>query len=276
MRSDKSIKSDTGGIALVTGGTAGIGEAFAEAFAAEGRDLVITGRRREKIEAVADRLRKRHGVNVEVILGDLADAGHLESLVKRVRKTQNLEVLVNNAGFGIGGGFTELGESDHLAMIAVHTAAVVRLTYAALPGMIARKKGVVINVSSIGANIPFPGNAMYGGTKAFVRYFTESLHLELIGTGVKVQALCPGMTRTDFHTKMGFKAEDFYQSGGLMKAMTPQEVVEISLKCLTKDDPICVPGLNNRFMLLMFSVLPRRLTYWMSLTQSRSEKTEGN
>ena len=253
-------------VALITGATSGIGEAFAEAFAVRGLDLVITGRRHNELAAVADRLKTEYGGQVEVILGDLSDESHLESLVRRVKAMKNLEVLVNNAGFGTSGGFMEVDESTHRAMLAVHATATMRLTYAALPGMIARKAGAVINVSSIGGFFPFPGNAMYGGTKAFVRYFTESLYLDLLGTGVRVQALCPGMTRTDFHSKIGLNPGEFYRTGGVMKAMTPREVVEVSLKYLEKNDPVCVPGINNRFTFLLCRFLPRRLLYRIALS----------
>jgi short-subunit dehydrogenase len=268
------MRSDQKGVALITGATSGIGAAYAEAYAARGLDLIITGRRQKEIAAVAERLRDERGVAVEVVTGDLADESHLASLARRIRATKDLEVLVNNAGFGVDGEFVELDESVHAAMLAVHAAATMRLTYAALPGMIGRGRGTVINVSSIGGFIPFPGNAMYGGTKAFVRYFTESLHLELLGTGVKVQALCPGMTRTDFHTKMGLDREGFYQTGGLMKAMTPHEVVEVSLGHLEKDDPICVPGMNNRITFLLCRILPRRVLYRIVMSWEKDRKTD--
>jgi len=253
-------------IALVTGATSGIGEAFAGALAERGFDLVIAGRREKELAGVADGIKNKTGVDVEVGFGDLSDESHLESLVRRVKAMKNLEVLVNNAGFGTSGGFMDLKESIHRAMMAVHATATMRLTYAALPGMIARKAGTVINVSSIGGFFPFPGNAMYGGTKAFVRYFTESLHLDLLGTGVRVQALCPGMTRTDFHSTIGLNPQEFYRSGGVMKAMTAQEVVKVSLKYLEKNDPVCVPGINNRFTFLLCRFLPRKLLYRIALS----------
>ncbi len=162
------MRSAHRGVALITGATSGIGEAFAGAMAAKGLDLIITGRRQDEIAAVADRLRGEKGVGVEVIIGDLSDEHHLEALVERVRTINNLDVLVNNAGFGEGGSFTQLSESVHRKMLVVHAAAVMRLTHAALPPMIAAGKGVIINVSSLGAFLPFPGNATYGGTKAFV------------------------------------------------------------------------------------------------------------
>jgi short-subunit dehydrogenase len=263
------------GVALITGATSGIGEAFAEAFAARGHDLIITGRRKDEIEAVARRIRSGKGVGVEVIRGDLADGVFLEYLVQTVRKTNGLEVLVNNAGFGVGGGFTDQSESAHETMLAVHAGALMRLTHAALPVMIAAGTGAVINVSSLGAFLPFPGNAMYGGTKAFVSQFSESLHLELRGTGVRVQALCPGMTRTDFHSRMGLDPKDFYQTRGVMKAMTPRAVVEASLACLEKDRPICIPGANNRFIYLMCRLAPRRLLYRIVTSASEGAAARG-
>jgi hypothetical protein len=250
-------------VAFVTGATSGIGAAFANAFASRGLDLGITGRRQEKIEAVADQIRRKYGVEVEVILAELSDDEHLASLVERLKAINNIEIVVNNAGFTKSGSFIEQELLLHEAMLKVHALSTVRLTYAALPNMIANGKGAVINVSSLSGFFPIAGNAMYAATKAFIRVLTEALYLELDGTGVKVQALCPGMTRTDFHKKMGLDPKEVYQDKGLLKAMTAQEVVKVSLRYLEKNQPICIPGLNNQFVTSMGRILPRGLLYKM-------------
>src|SRR5690606_17476245 len=140
---------------------------------------------------------REHRMPVEVILAELGERSGQDAVAAAIAATPDLEILVNNAGFGYRGRFHERELDRHLAMLETHCAAVVRLTHAALPGMIARGRGAIVNVSSVASFIPYPANTMYGATKAFVTSFSESLALELRDTGVRVQALCPGMTRTD-------------------------------------------------------------------------------
>jgi short-subunit dehydrogenase len=254
-------------VALITGATSGIGAAFADRFARQGYDLIITGRQREKIQAVADVIVAQHGVAVEVVLADLARDDDLAMLCERIRSIpggmqtrSRLEVLVNNAGFGHGGKrFDVLDIAAHEAMLKVHALATLRLTYAALPTMIANNRGSIINVSSVAGFFPLPGHTMYAATKAFVKSFSESLGLELHGTGVRVQALCPGMTRTYFHERIGLDPKKYYQDSGPLKAMTAEQVVDASLRCLERGEVICVPGLNNRLL----SALSRLLPQWV-------------
>lgn len=259
------MHADHRGTAFITGATSGIGAAFAEALGNGGLDLVITGRRRDKIEAVAAEIRGEYGVGVEVILAELSDDGHLASLVEKIGTIRNLAMVVNNAGAGLTAScsFCEQDLAVCETMLRVHTLAVTRLTYAALPVMIANGNGAIINVSSLSGFHPAPGNAMYAGTKAFIRFFTESIHLELGGTGVKVQALCPGFTRTDFHSRMGMDPEKVYKDKGLLKAMTAQDVVEASLRYLERDKPICIPGLNYQLACFLMRVLLRGSLYRM-------------
>jgi len=248
-------------VAFITGATSGIGEAFARACAKTGHDLIITGRRREKIESVADTIRRRYTVSVEVIIAELSNRDTLQKVAERVRSIEGLSMLVNNAGFAENGLFHEQGIDGQKNMLSVHADATLELTHAALPGMVKRGSGAIINVSSIGGLMPFPHNAVYSGSKAFVFYFTESVGLELRGTGVKTQALCPGMTVTDFHEKMGFDPDELYKSRGMMRTMSPDEVVDISLDYLEKDRQICIPGRSNRTMFLLTRLLPRKLLY---------------
>ena len=255
------MESNRKKVAVVTGATSGIGEAFARACAEAGCDLIITGRRREKIASVADSIRRLHDVDVEVVIAELADRDDLRRLVERIRGVDDLAILVNNAGFAENGFFHEQEIDRQRAMLRVHADATMELTHAVLPGMVKRKTGAIINVSSLGGLMPFPNNAVYSGSKAFVLFFTESISLELRGTGVRAQALCPGMTVTDFHEKMGFDPEDLYTSKGMRRAMSPDEVVEISFAYLEKDRPICIPGRNNRTTYLLTRLLPRRLLY---------------
>ena len=246
--------------ACITGASSGIGAAFAKRFAKEGYDLIITGRREEKLESLSNILSKNK-INVEVIISELSNDEDLDLLSEKIKKIKNLEILVNNAGFAKKNLFHEEDFSIHEMMLKVHNLALIKLCHAALPNMVSKGKGTIINVSSLGAFIPFPTNAIYSASKSFVKSFTESIHLELQGTGVKAQALCPGMTRTDFHEKMGFDKNIVYKDKGLMKAMAPDEVVDISLQYLEKDRVLCVPGGNNRFHTFLFKILPQAVIH---------------
>jgi short-subunit dehydrogenase len=248
------------GSACITGASSGIGAAFADRFAAQGLDLILVGRRQEKLQAVADTIAARHGVEAQVVIAELAADDELARLCERVGALAQIEVLVNNAGFGAGAARFDEGDfATHEAMLKVHALATMRLTHAALPAMIANGRGSIVNVASLAGFYPFPRHVMYASTKAFVTFFSEALSLELHGTGVRVQALCPGFTRTDFHTRMGLDPAQVYRDRGLLRAMTPEEVVDASLRGLARDEVICVPGFNNRLAALLPRLVPRRL-----------------
>ena len=193
--------------ACITGATSGIGAAFAKRFAEQGYDLIITGRRKEKIESLSNALSTENEIDVEVVILELSDDIEIALFAKKIGEMRNIEILVNNAGFAKENLFHKEIFSTYEAMLKVHNLATIQLCHAVLPNMVSNKKGIIINVSSLGAFLPLPINAVYAASKSFVKIFTESIYLELQGTGVKVQALCPGMTRTDFHEKMGFKKE---------------------------------------------------------------------
>lgn len=258
--------------ACITGATSGIGAAFAKRLAKQGYDLMITGRRKEKIESLSNTLSKENKINVEVIIAELSDDKKLDLLAEQIKKITNLEILVNNAGFAKENFFHEEDFSTHEIMLKVHNLALIKLCHAALPNMVSQGHGRIINVSSLLAFTPSPTNAMYSASKAFVKLLTESLYLELQGTGVQVQALCPGMTRTDFHERMGYDKNTFYKDKGMLKAMTPEEVVDISLQYLEKDKVLCVPGGNNKLSRFLLKVLPQAVIYKM--TSSMMHKKE--
>ena len=253
------------GTACITGATSGIGAAFAQKFASDGYDLIVTGRRDEKIQSLAKEISDKYSIKVDVEIAELSDNAALQTLADKLGGMENLEILVNNAGFSVKEFFHSENFSTHEKMLKVHCLATIKLTHAVLPDMIANGKGIIINVSSLSAFSPFPTNAIYAATKRFVLMFSESLHLELKGTGVKVQALCPGMTRTDFHERMGYDRREVYKRKGLMRAMSPEEVVDISLKCLKKDKVVCIPGFHNKFITVLLKILPGFVTYKMAL-----------
>lgn len=254
-----------GKTALITGATSGIGAVFAQRFASQGYNLILTGRRKEKIEAVAGELREQYNITIDVHIAELSDDNDIEHIITIIKDNEHLEILVNNAGFGKKNTITEEDGVIYEKMIKVHCLATMKFTRATLPGMIKNGTGAIINVSSVAAFFPLPRNSVYSATKSFINYFSETVHFELIGTGVKIQALCPGMTRTDFHTRIGMDASKVYKDKGLGKAMTPEEVVDISLQCLKKDAVICVPGWNNKFLSLLPRLLPKSILYKMLL-----------
>ncbi len=241
-------------MSVVTGATSGIGAAFARTLAARGHDLLITGRRRDVLEGVAAEIRARHGVTVEVLVGDLLDAPHLAELEQRIMASSGLAFLVNSAGFGSGRGFLEDSVENQVSMLRVHDEATVRLCKAAATRIAAG--GAIVNVASMVGFLASPISVVYGASKAFVVSFSESLSMALRERGVRVQALCPGLTRSDFHSRMGVG-----RSKGAALWMTPERVVRASLAGLARGSVVCVPGLLNRLVLAASRLLPRRLYY---------------
>lgn len=243
-------------LALVTGASSGIGEAFAVALAGRGHDLVIVARRADVLSDLAARLRASGGGEVEVIAADLATAGGVDSVAARLRDpVRAVDLLVNNAGVGTMGRFWEVPVDDEAAEIALNVVAVVRLTHAALGPMVARGSGGVVNVSSISAYQPIPLHATYGATKAFVSSFTNAVHEELRGTGVKAMVLAPGYTRT------GFQADGF-DPVNLPDAVwqSPEAVVETALKAYDRGRAVCITGVLNVATVAATSVLPAGVT----------------
>ncbi|GIV59641.1 MAG: hypothetical protein KatS3mg043_0730 [Rhodothermaceae bacterium] len=185
--------------ALITGASSGIGAGFARRLAERGYNLILVARRADRLAELAEELQTRHGIEAEGLPADLATDEGIRRVEARIVDCDTLDLLVNNAGFGTTGRFAEIDLAPQLAMIHVHVIAPVRLIRAALPGMMARGAGGIINVSSVSAFWPNAGSATYSATKAYLNAFSEALAHELRGTGVTVQALCPGFTRTEFH-----------------------------------------------------------------------------
>jgi hypothetical protein len=238
------------GTALITGASSGIGAAFARQLAVKGKNLILVARGKERLVNLANDLRQRYGITTEILAADLSNLTDIEQVESRIGEIENLDMLVNNAGFGTVGRFGEIDLSRQIDMINVHIIAGVRLCRAALPGMIARHNGAIINVSSIAAFIPTPGNATYSATKAYLVTFSQALQTELAGTGVKVQALCPGFTYTEFHDSSEYEKFDRSQIPKMLW-MSAEEVVRSSLKALGRSQVIYIPGLKNRLLVAM-------------------------
>jgi short-subunit dehydrogenase len=241
--------------ALVTGASAGIGEAFARRLAADGVDLVLVARRADRLEALADVLRSPV-CRVDVFAADLTDAADLERVAARVADTdQPVDLVVNNAGFGTFGTFWELPIRGELAQIDTNVSALVRLTHAALGRMVAEGRGAVLNVSSVAGNQPGPGDAVYAATKAFVTCFTEGLAEEVRNSGVTVTALCPGLTTSEFHEVAGLTHAPSAAPGFLW--MTSDEVAAEGLEAAAKGKVVHVTGLPNKVLSGLAGVTPR-------------------
>lgn len=240
--------------ALVTGASSGIGAAFARALRARGERLVLVARRSDRLEALATELGGE--ASVAAISLDLTrrDAGErLEAEV--ARRGLAVDMLVNNAGVGDTGRFHEQPIERALGMVDLNARATVELTRRFLPGMVERKRGRIINVVSTSAFQPVPFFAVYAASKAFALSFTEALSDELRGTGVMVQALCPGLTATEFQEVAHTDAVAFNRTG----ALTPEQVVAASLRALDRGKLTVVVGLSNRVVAALQRFVPRVL-----------------
>ena len=228
--------------ALITGASSGIGAAFARRLGREGYDLVLVARRRDRLAAVAQQIEHGTGVSVEVLAADLAQPHDLPLVEERVNGDSALEMLVNNAGFAVNSRFQQTDPALLESMIHLHVVAVMRLTGAALPHMLARDRGTIVNVSSTSAFLADPGSIFntYAATKAFVIAFTVGLQEDVRGTGVRLQALCPAWTRTEILETAG-RPWDIPEEYTMM----PDQVVGASLMGLHRGELVCCPSLHD-------------------------------
>ena len=240
-------------LAVVTGASSGIGLEYAERLAVMGHDLVIVARRRSRLDSVASQLRGDCGIAVEVLPADLTRAAELRVVEERIRTSSRLEVLINAAGFGTVGDFTSVDPDRVESEIALNVTALVRLTRAAAAGMVARRKGSIVNVSSMASFQPNPFFATYGASKAYVTSFTEALAAELGEQGVYLQALCPGPVRTEFGEVAGISG-DVFPSFAYSSA---SQVVDASVRAMEKREVICVPGAVESLIVTVIDMLPR-------------------
>ena len=238
-------------VTLITGASAGLGADFARQCSARGERLVLVARRRDKLEALASELG-----NARSVAMDLGLPGATAALVADLAAhDEQVGTLINNAGFGLWGKFALLDGARQRVMIDLNCGTLVELTHAVLPGMIERGQGAILNLASTAAFQPGPGMAVYFATKAFVLSFSEALHEEVASKGVRVTALCPGPTRTEFADVAGFKGNGAFDK----ISARSEDVVAMGLRALDKGHAVAVPGLINKAGAQAHRIVPRCL-----------------
>ncbi len=246
--------SSTRPLAVITGASSGLGETYARMLAARGYDLLLVARRLDRLDALCRELELAHNIHAEPLCADLADEMQIEDVARRIENEPRLDLLVNNAGFGTLGFFHETDYARQVDMVKVHVLATMRLTRAALPGMISRSRGGIINVASVAGFFRSAGNANYCATKGWINDFSEALRLELdsLHSPVTVQSLCPGFTYSEFHDTLGVKREVI--PGWLW--MKADFVVRQSLDALPSRKLFVVPGWQYRVGILLSKLMP--------------------
>jgi short-subunit dehydrogenase len=236
--------------ALVTGTSSGIGVALASELARRGRDLTLVARRADRLRELATELSGQHGVRVEWIAADLTDPSDRDQLpAELAERAQVVDVLVNNAGMGTSGLFHELPIEGEIQMVRLNVEAMLALCGAFVPGMVQRGRGRVLNVASVSGFMPVPRQATYAASKAFVLTFTESLTLDLHGTGVTATALCPGPVKTEFEGIIEGLPERLY--------VEPERVAREAIDGLEEGDRTVIPGGPNKMNAMFGRHAPR-------------------
>jgi uncharacterized protein len=252
---EPSMFNYAGKTALITGASGGIGEAFARQLAGKGMNLILVARSQDKLAALAADLIKAHRVRADVIVADLTQPGAAQGVYDHARALDlRVDLLINNAGFATHGYFERLTLARQHEEIALNVSALVELTHAVLPDMLARQEGGIINVASTAAFQPIPYMAIYGASKAFVLSFSEALWAENRGRGVTITALCPGATETGFFDVVA--AEE----ASLGRRASPADVAALGLHALERRQPSAIHGLNNYLLSNLSRVVPRSIT----------------
>jgi len=246
---------------LITGATSGIGLAYAKYYASNNYDLILTGTK-ETLLIIAKEIENEFSVKVKIIIKTINNEKDVDEIIKLI-SNEEIEILVNNAGYGIKGLFFNNDIEDYIRMINLHLILTLKLTSHCINKMLIKNIGLVINVSSDGAILPIPGNSVYSGTKAFLLKYTECLYLDLLAkkSNVKTIVVCPGFTKTEFHGKMGIE-KDRVKNKSVVKWSTPQDVVERSVKDINKNKIVSFAGGNNsKMQMLLYKILPKRIFY---------------
>lgn len=245
-----------GQTALVTGASSGIGLELAGCFAKDGYGLILAARSDAALKQLAEKLAKENKIAATAISVDLGKPGGAQSLIDEIRKRGlAVDVLVNNAGYGIVGKFDGSNAADQVGMIDLNVRALTELTHAFWPGMIAKKRGGILNVASTASFQPGPSMAVYYATKAYVLSFTEALWKEARGTGVHVTCDCPGPTESNFHARAGSDKIKLLKTG---VTMTSRSVARQAYRAFRRNKRVMINGVMNRSMARLVPFMPRR------------------
>lgn len=253
------MKTNREDFALVTGASSGIGKAFAELLAADSFNLILTARRFERLEELKHKLENKHGIKAIVMEADLSDPTSPKRLVDQISSIgKPVGILINDAGYGLPGNYVNTKWEDQAALVQVMVTSVCELTHRLLPPMIERGYGRIVNVASVSGLLPArsAGLTLYGAAKAFMIKFTESLCLELEGTGVNVTALCPGFTISEFHEVTGTRARVSRLPAYMW--MDAETVARQGIQAVMKGEMLCINGPFNKFIVGIHKHLPHR------------------
>lgn len=228
--------------ALITGASSGIGAVYADRLAARGIDLILVARRADRLQALAARLNADHGVTARPMIADLATEQGIATVESLLRTDPAITLLVNNAGLSRVGPFATLSDADHASLLMVNLVAPSRLAHAILPGFLARNAGTIINIGSANSVRPYPGTAVYSGTKAYILSLSLSLQDEVAGTGIRVQAVLPAATATEIWDGSGFELKDVPPDF----VMTTEDMVDAALSGLDQGEAVTMPSVPDR------------------------------
>ncbi|MGL5417110.1 MAG: SDR family NAD(P)-dependent oxidoreductase [Clostridium sp.] len=249
------------GKAIITGATSGIGREFSYRLGEEGYDLVLLGRREEILRKVKMDIEKLYKINVQIRIINLENEKELDSFIQEFKDDNSIEFLINNVGYGGGESFMKDKIEFSLEMVNVHINVSLKLSKVFGEIMKRNNKGYIINIASMAGFNAFRDSAMYCSTKSFLITFSECLGLELKKYNIRVQCLCPGFVRTDFHSRLQMD-ENLLKNRGIIRWMNVKDIVSISLKELYKrKNIICIPGRLNKFLYCIIKIMPKRLYY---------------
>ena len=255
-------------LALVTGASAGIGAALARVYASHGFDLALTARRGDRLEKLADELALRYGIETLTVVADLAEANAPTQILEHLAQHgREVDALINNAGYGLSGGYASTKWEDQAVFLRVLLQAPSELAHRVLPGMVERKFGRILNVASLAGLVPgSAGHTLYGATKSYLVKFSQSLHLENLTTGVHVSALCPGFTWSEFHDVTGTR-DQVHSATPEWMWLGADEVAAAGYEATEANRSVCVPGAPNKVIAAMAKILPEDWTLALMATQ---------
>jgi uncharacterized protein len=261
-------------LSLITGASAGIGAAFAQALAARGHDVVLTARRTERLETLATTLRNAHGTNVTVITNDLADPHAVEQLCQTLdERGLKVDWLINNAGYGVPGRFDQVDWPVHADFLRVLMTAPTELAWRLIPGMRERRYGRIVNVASLAGHVPgTAGHTLYAASKAYMIKFSQSLALEGQPVGVNACALCPGFTKSEFHDVTGTRSMMNKLPAHMWQ--TAEQVVQEGIDAVERGDAVYVTGRFNRAVKGLFKLMPDKMGLKISAKQSKRYRSQ--